>query len=128
MSKIILRDSGNGEALDFTVEPSRSFHLHEIRLSIPEGSGATSGDLTALLISPEKVVWDVEAEDPEDPPVPTDFRVFDFQLIKEDISSKTEYHYACVAPVFIPTGGKIQLEWPNANDAQWGLEVVISTL
>ena len=107
--KRIIRQTGAATAIDLTVSPGRSWHLHEIRLHLDAVGGAGSNELTVVYVS------DAGSE-------------YYTLLLEQDMTAVQDLLWIPTAPIFFAADDILHVEWDNADDTEFGLEVVISSL
>ncbi|TVQ38479.1 MAG: hypothetical protein EA384_09105 [Spirochaetaceae bacterium] len=102
--KQYVKRSGSGP-IDVTVDPGKSWLLHEIRLHLSANGGA--GTYTAKIKSSVSEAYDVV-------------------LQSQDMTSVADNIFRPAQPARIASTDGIRMEYANASSRVWGLEVVLS--
>jgi len=106
MSICTHRETGSA-ALSTTLAPGRAFQLLEVRLHVSAAGGA--GDFTAKVDAGAGSAYDIT-------------------LIKQDMTSVTDFVWQPTLPMTFDKGDEIDFAWANAGGKTYGLEVKFNPL
>ena len=103
------RDEADTQIDTLTLSPNVVFRLEEIRLHLAAIGGVGAGSFTVSVESHVSTEYDV-------------------QLIAQDMAAITDYVFRPSADmrVLFDKGDSLVFDWANANNVQYGLEVIWS--